>query len=245
MTPNPESRDLPAVEPLYGIVGDGRVATHFAHYFRLLGIPFRQWSRRSAGGSLDGCPVILLLVSDPVIDELAGRYPDTTLVHFSGSFSSAIAQGMHPLMSFGRELYSLAEYQRIPFVAEDPALFRRLFPRLANPCHAIRTEDKARYHALCAMAGNFTGFLWARLFREFPESLGIPAEAAVPYLERVCRNIAAAPTRPDSFLTGPIVRNDTQTVAKHLAALQGDPYRAVYEAFAGILLKPDTPRPPP
>lgn len=245
MTPNPEHRDLPAQEPLYGIVGDGRVATHFAHYFRLSGIPFRQWSRRSPGGNLDGCPIILLLVSDPVIDELAGRYPGRILVHFSGSFSSAAAHGMHPLMSFGRELYSQAEYPRIPFVAENPALFRRLFPRLANPCHGIRAEDKARYHALCAMAGNFTGFLWARLFQEFPATLGIPAEAAAPYLERVCRNIAAAPTRPDSFLTGPIARNDAQTVARHLAALQGDPYLAVYEAFAGILLKPDRPRPPP
>ena len=239
MTPNREARDLPHAEHPIGIVGDGRVATHFAHYFRLLGLPLRQWSRRAPAGTLADCPVILLLVSDPAIEEVAGRHPGKTCIHFSGSFTSAAVHGMHPLMSFGRELYTLAQYQRIPFVVEDPALFRSLFPQLVNPCYGIRLQDKARYHALCAMAGNFTGFLWARLFQEFPASLGIPAEAAIPYLEQVCRNIAAAPTQPERFLTGPIARNDAATVEKHLAALAGDDYRAIYEAFAHIHLRGD------
>jgi 2-dehydropantoate 2-reductase len=220
----------------YGIVGDGRVARHFAHYLGLLGLPCRQWSRRTPTADLDGCAVILLLVSDPAIEELAARYPGQTCVHFSGSFLSERVHGMHPLMSFGRELYALEDYQRIPFVAEDAELFRRLFPALPNPVHAIRREDKARYHALCAMAGNFTGFLWAKLFQDFPAALGIPAEAAIPYLEQVCRNIAATPTEPDRFLTGPIVRGDRAAVQKHLAALQGDAYRPIYEAFARALL---------
>ena len=224
----------------YGIVGDGRVARHFAHYFQLLGIPFRQWSRRSPGQTLDDCPVILLLVADPAVEELARGYGDRVCVHFSGSLLSDTVHGMHPLMSFGRELYGLELYRRVPFVVEDPALFWRLFPKLENPCYGIRREDKARYHALCAMAGNFTGFLWAKLFQEFPASLGIPPEAAIPYLEQVCRNIAAAPMRPESFLTGPIVRGDAAAVAKHLASLESDAYRAVYEAFARIRLGPGT-----
>src|ERR1700752_4818283 len=116
-----------AAELPLGIVGDGRVATHFAHYVGLAGIPFRQWSRRSPAESLASCRVILLLVSDPAIEELALRYPDRTRVHFSGSFWSPDVHGMHPLMSFGRELYSLADYQRIPFIVEDPELFRQLF----------------------------------------------------------------------------------------------------------------------
>jgi predicted short-subunit dehydrogenase-like oxidoreductase (DUF2520 family) len=220
----------------YGIVGDGRMASHFAHYLGLLGLPFRQWSRRAPQPGLDGCTVILLLVSDPAIEELAARHPGQTCVHFSGSFLSERVYGMHPLMSFGRELYGLDDYRRIAFVAEDAALFRRLFPALPNPVYAIRREDKARYHALCAMAGNFTGFLWAKLFHDFPATLGIPAAAAIPYLEQVCRNIAATPAEPERFLTGPIVRGDRAAVDKHLAALRGDAYQAVYAAFARALL---------
>jgi len=189
--------------------------------------------------------VILLLVSDPAIEEQAARYPGRTCIHCSGSLLSDTVHGMHPLMSFGRELYPRAAYERIPFVAEDADLFRRVFPALPNPVYAIRRADKARYHALCAMAGNFTGFLWAKLFQEFPATLGIPAEAAIPYLEQVCRNIAAAPTQPERFLTGPIVRGDRHAVEKHLEALGDEPYRAVYEAFARILLPPDKGRASP
>lgn len=221
----------------YGIAGDGRMATHFAHYLRLLGQPVRLWSRRQPGDDLGGCAVVLLLVSDPAIEPLADRFADRTCLHFSGSHLSERVHGMHPLMTFGRELYALPDYARIPFVAEDPALYRRVFPTLPNPVHAIRREDKARYHALCALAGNFTGFLWAKLLHDFPATLGIPAGAALPYLEQVCRNIAASPEQPERFLTGPIVRGDHATVDRHLAALEGDAYRAVYEVFARILMK--------
>ncbi len=229
----------------FGIVGDGRVATHFAHYFRLAGIPFRQWSRCFPAETLADCPVVLLLVSDPAIEQLARRHPDQTRVHFSGSFTSPDVHGMHPLMSFGRELYSLPEYERIPFVAEHPALFRRVFPRLANPCHGIRVEDKAAITRCAQWRATSPALSGPGCSEEFPATLGIPAEAAIPYLEQVCRNIAAAPRQPESFLTGPIVRNDVEAVAKHLAALAGDPYRAVYEAFAKIHLNPDKSRPLP
>jgi 2-dehydropantoate 2-reductase len=218
----------------YGILGDGRVARHFARYLTLLNLPFRQWSRAQAGSpqaALQDCQVILVLVSDPAVESLARLFPDQPRFHFSGSLVTAEADGAHPLMTFGPELYQLAEYQKIPFVVENPESFRRAFPTLPNPCFPIRLEDKARYHALCAMAGNFTLFLWAKLFQEFPEKFGIPSEAALPYLERVSRNLAADPTHAERFFTGPIARGDTKAIERHLDSLEGDPYQSVYEAF--------------
>jgi phosphoglycerate dehydrogenase-like enzyme len=38
--------------PEFGIVGSGRVARHFQHYFNLLGISVRAWSRREPGVSV-------------------------------------------------------------------------------------------------------------------------------------------------------------------------------------------------
>ncbi len=73
------------------------------------------------------------------------------------------------------------------------------------------------------MAGNFTGFLWAKLFEEFPATLGIPAEAAVPYLEQVCRNIAASPTDAASFMTGTIFRNDVAALEKNPSTSDDEP----------------------
>ena len=68
----------PATHPL-GIVGDGRVARHFHHYFTLLNLPVRTWSRRSAAISpveaLAACDTILVLIPDAAIEPFIAAWP--------------------------------------------------------------------------------------------------------------------------------------------------------------------------
>src|SRR5262245_49583021 len=160
----------------YGFVGDGRVSRHWRHYFGSLGIPWSLWSRRRArvAGSkgpatparaFANCPVILLAVSDDaiagVVDEFRSEgLGDRSFVHFSGGRTVPGAFGVHPLMGFGPRLYAPPFYRGIPVFAEATAehpdavaRFQALFPALPNPCYALRTEDKAAYHALCSLAG--------------------------------------------------------------------------------------------
>jgi predicted short-subunit dehydrogenase-like oxidoreductase (DUF2520 family) len=77
------------------------------------------------------------------------------------------------------------------------------------------------------MAGNFTTLLWQHAFAAFEERLGLPRSALQPYLEQVASNLV----RSASPLTGPLARGDHRTVDRHLAALEGDPFHAVYESF--------------
>lgn len=248
------------VKPI-GIVGDGRVARHFSHYFQLLGIPILRWSRRAANTLglpaaeifLQNCDVVLLLVSDPAIDEVAARFSTTpnttpTLFHFSGSWVAKLphVHGAHPLMTFGSELYGPESYRQIPFIIEEKALeiFRSVFPKLAHvhPLYTVPRDPlvKAKYHAYCSMAGSFSTLLWTKLFCELKTTFDIPAEAAVPFLEQLTRNLATLarenPTDSSRFLTGPIARGDHQAIQKHLDALGSDPYRAIYEAFVKLHL---------
>jgi phosphoglycerate dehydrogenase-like enzyme len=45
-------RQVPVLDATpIGIVGDGRLARHFLHYFSLLGLPVRAWSRRASAAS--------------------------------------------------------------------------------------------------------------------------------------------------------------------------------------------------
>ena len=39
----------------FGIVGDGRLARHLQHYFDLLGLPVRSWSRCARWASCSRC----------------------------------------------------------------------------------------------------------------------------------------------------------------------------------------------
>jgi hypothetical protein len=223
----------------YGIIGDGRAASHFARYLSLSKIPYRQWSRKASRATgetperaLRGCHTVLVLIKDSAIETFIRAHPALAarrFVHFSGSLATPLAAGLHPLASFGPRPFTLSEYRRIHFIAErgGPS-FGALFPRLKNPSCALAKELKPYYHALCVMSGNFSTLLWQKLFREFDRTLGIPRSAAAAYLECVCRNIGHD---PETALSGPLSRGDDETLRRGLAALSGDPMRSVFAAF--------------
>jgi len=219
-----------------GIVGDGRVASHVLHYLRLLDTPVRAWSRRAAVTSpvdtLASCETVLLLVRDGAIEPFVREWPalrDKRLVHFSGSVVTSSAQAAHPLMTFGRDLYELDTYRRIPFILDERTTpFHELLPSLPNPWFTIPARERPYYHALCVMAGNFSTILWLKLLGELQGRYGIPASAAHPYLEQMATNVRI---NPDAALTGPLPRGDMKTVAANLKALEGDAFSAVYAAF--------------
>jgi len=241
----PDSGPLP-----YGFVGEGRISRHWRHYFTSLGIPWKLWSRRlarpngkpglSARAALEACPVILLAVSDDAIAQVLGRLRaeglgDRRFVHFCGGRTFEGAFGAHPLMSFAEALYEPDFYRSIPvFLDQDTAHpdpvaeFRRLFPRLPNPCFPIRSDDKAHYHALCALAGGFTAVLWQEFFAAMAERFGAPREALAAYPRRIVENVVGAES---GALTGPVARGDTETIQSHLQALEGTRLANVYRAF--------------
>ena len=232
----------------FAILGGGRLARHMRHYFTLSGLPVSAWSRDGAAAfnthpiannlarlqaTLSPASHVLLLVSDQGIPELLQRYPflhEKTLVHCSGAQSIPGVAGAHPLMTFGHELYGLEQYQQVPFVVDQGHELRHLLPGLCNPYFPIRPEDKARYHALCVMAGNFSQILWQAASERF-SALGLPPETLHPYLQQVVRNFIA---NPYGALTGPLSRGDQHTIHRNLRSLDRDPLQDVYQAFVDL-----------
>lgn len=242
----PAEKSASARSP-YGFVGDGRLSRHWRHYFSSLGIPWKLWSRRLARAecvsphtALADCEVILLAVADdavqPVFDGLcAAGLGDRRFAHFCGGRSFAGIFGTHPLMSFGDTLYEPRFYRGIPVfagaAAADPdpvARFRELFPQLPNPCFPLKAEDKAYYHALCALAGGMTAVLWREFFASMASRFDVPREALAAYPRRILENVLAS---ADGALTGPVARGDTGTIQAHLDALDGSALGTVYRAF--------------
>lgn len=135
-------------------------------------------------------------------------------------------------MTFADELYDRATYQEIPFIleAEQGADFQEILPGLDNHHFRLPRADKDRYHALCVLSGNFTTLLWEHAFKEFSEKFNLPKDVLLPFLHQTALNLECS--RPDqSVLTGPLARNDTATIKRHLDALKDDPFREVYESF--------------
>jgi predicted short-subunit dehydrogenase-like oxidoreductase (DUF2520 family) len=229
----------------FAILGGGRLARHMRHYLSLLHLPHSCWARNPAAAlnthaladtaarlraTVEPASHVLLLVSDGAIAGLLKRYPvlqRRTLVHCSGALSVPGVAGAHPLMTFGEALYPLEQYRRIPFMVDSGHDFAALLPGLPNPHYEIPLEQKARYHALCVMAGNFSQVLWQSVSRRFDE-MGLPAATLQPYLRQVVDNFVRD---PDTALTGPLTRGDWQTVERNLQALGTDSLEPLYRAF--------------
>lgn len=217
------------------LVGGGRMARHLAHYLGLQGIPFRRWRRGDGAEALAerarGARTVVLLLSDGAIAPFAAEH-DAALgsaprVHFSGSLRVEGIQACHPLGSFGPVLHADDLYRRITFVCDPgPARFAELFPGLPNPHVVLDPALRPLYHALAVLSGNFSVLLW-RKAREGFQEMGVPEEAVVSYRETVLRTLLEA---GDEAVTGPLSRGDRETVAANLAALEGDPWGAVYRA---------------
>lgn len=221
--------------PHYIIIGNGRVARHFAHYLSLLDIPYQQWHRKSdlqLSDLVADDSIVLLLIGDAAIEQfirsnscLHGK----CCLHFSGSLVTDLAHGVHPLMTFGPEFYTLDQYQKIPWIIEETApSFETLFPQFLNPYFSIQKDKKAYYHALCVMSNNFTTLLWQKFFKVMEGEFDIPKQHLIPILQQSLKNIE---TDHEAALTGPLKRGDRETIKKNLEALSDDAFYDVYQSF--------------
>ncbi len=220
----------------YLIIGNGRLAKHFKHYFDLLGVNYLNWHRQT-GESLDLIlPVadkLLVLISDsqivPFIEDHSSMVKEDQIwIHCSGMLETELAESAHPLMTFSNELYSIDTYKSIPFItAKNRLSFIELFPELPNDSYSIESDNKLLYHTWAVMSGNFVSILWMEYFKVLKDKFGLPPKVAWPYLNQIKENIFND-TDP---LTGPISRGDFVTIEKHLEMLADDNFHKVYKAF--------------
>ena len=221
--------------PQYAVIGNGRVAKHLCYYFSELGIAYQQWHRQSPNPPetlIQNCSHILLAISDSTIEPFIKSYPavsEKVCIHFSGALSFPKAYSAHPLMTFNDALLTIDQYRVIPFILdEDSPDFKELFPALENPSFKIKKELKAYYHSLCVMANNFTTLLWQKFYTELKDTFSIPSEYAQTFAQQTFLNIL---DNPAMALTGPLLRNDKETIDKNIQALTNDSFQRVYQAF--------------
>ncbi|MBE9548155.1 MAG: DUF2520 domain-containing protein [Proteobacteria bacterium] len=228
----------------YTIIGGGRLARHFSHYFRLLGIPYTRWQRSPVKDTCDlkqavaEASHVLLLISDKAIPGFLAENQflyKKILIHCSGAHDFPSVAGVHPLMTFGESLYDLPAYTAIPMICEESInpdfQFSHLFPQLRNPVHIIPAGKKALYHAYCVCAGNFSQLLWQMSSDGLQSELGLPADVLQAYLQKNLENYCS---QGKAALTGPLVRGDKETIKANLAALENQPLETIYRQFSKL-----------
>jgi len=217
---------------MYLIIGAGKTARHFKHYFNLLQIPFLHWNRKEQtelqlSSLIEKSDRILLLIKDSAIEDFYKSHLSNLnkpVIHFSGAVHVQGLHALHPLMTFGPELHDQKFYESIGFVSFSQETLEHLLPGLKNHSVNLSPHLQGLYHAQCVLSGNVTTLLWQEFFRFLSEN-HIPKVFGQVYLEQITRN---ALQNTELALTGPFARKDQITISKNLESLKESPLEKIY-----------------
>lgn len=222
------------------LVGSGRLSRHLIYWNSLQKSPLQihPWNRQSHTAEnlqslIQKADLIWLAISDSALvsffEQNFSRI-QVPVVHFSGALHDQRMISAHPLMSFPEELMSADVYPKIHFALTGAESLQKVFPGFQNSFSLLDKKQKAFYHALCVVAGNFPQFLWNESLHEF-NKLNIPSAAVENYIQQITQNFLHL---KEKSLTGPLVRHDHITIEKNLNALEKSKLKKIYESFKGV-----------
>jgi predicted short-subunit dehydrogenase-like oxidoreductase (DUF2520 family) len=200
------------------IVGAGRLGTALADTLRTAGVQVAGPLRRGEAPPPQAS-VVLLCVPDHAIAEAAAALPPGPLVgHCSGAtdltvLGDHLAFSMHPLMTVPAQ--GCPDFAGVTCAVSGDPIGADLARQLGMRPIEIADADRPAYHAAAAMASNFLVTLENAAAR-LGATAGLSREDLLPLIRASVENWAEL--GPDA-LTGPIVRGDVETIAKHRLAL--------------------------
>ena len=193
----------------------------------------------------------LVAVSDDAIQrvvmQLVPAIPYAALVvHTSGAqpataVASFFPNGgvIYPLQSFAAVNGNVrpVNWEALPLCVSAPphgamARIAAFAATLSPIVQTLTDEQRAALHVAAVLVNNFTNHLYTMAQNILtPELLSF--DLLLPLITETASRLYAAP--PDALQTGPAVRGDTDTIARHLALLARSPatahYGEVYEWF--------------
>lgn len=183
----------------------------------------------------------LFAVSDDAINDVAGsiRLPGKLIAHTSGSVSKNVLKNIsdhfgvfYPLQSMRYETTYIPE---IPVLVDGSDHF--VISRLENIAGTISDsvfrsgdEERKKLHLAAVTVNNFTNHLFT-LASEYCRKESLDFQYLLPLIRETCTRIGRL--SPASVQTGPAMRNDWETVNKHLGMLQDSPaLKKIYELMS-------------
>lgn len=199
--------------------------------------------------------VLFLTVTDGMIKAVWNQIEDTDIrgkiiCHTSGALSSEVFSdiskrggfgfSIHPLFAVSDKYHSYKELSGSYFTIEGSKEkiedMKTLFESFGNTVCIISKEDKVKYHGAAAISSNLViGLigLSEQLLVECGFDKASAHNALVPIIKGNVEHIIN--DGYEKALTGPIERNDIETVKKHLAVLEGNS-RTAYQTVSRQVL---------
>jgi predicted short-subunit dehydrogenase-like oxidoreductase (DUF2520 family) len=222
------------------IVGKGNVAFHLYHELnKCEDLQVVQFDSRKQQ-SLENFDLAMIAVSDDAIAEVSRPIRSSLVIHTSGSTNMEVLQNstrkgvFYPLQSFSKE--KPIDFTKIPLCLEatndaDFGLLESLAEKLQSPSYRISSEQRQYMHIAAVFVNNFTNHMYQNAWNLFQEH-DIPFNILMPLIQETTEKIARL--NPAEAQTGPAIRNDQETIKKHVNLLpesQRELYKTITESI--------------
>ncbi len=186
----------------------------------------------------------IMAVSDDAIAGLAKQFPvqNALLVHTAGSIDHDILLGatervgtFYPLQSVRKENNTIPPLTILVDAANDndATLLYQLGVSIHAETAIVSYQDRLHYHLCAVMVSNFTNYLYT-LSESYLEAHQLSFKMLLPLIHEVTNRLEYS--NPYDVQTGPAVRNDVQTIEKHLALLSDFPQiKEVYALMTKLI----------
>lgn len=172
------------------------------------------------------------------------------ICHCSGSLSSdifydinnsgAYQYSIHPMYPFKDKLNSYKNLKSAYFSVEGHPqkldFICGIFEKLGNTVLRISKEDKGRYHLANVMVSNLVLSLielGVQTLTDCGVDKSLSKEALLPLIQSNIHNISTQSFK--DAITGPVVRDDAETLVKHMQSIDSD-YMELYKSLSLNLL---------
>jgi len=197
------------------VMGSGNVATHLSEALLNAGFSVLQlWKR---GEVLRDADVYFIAFSDDAIEEVSKLIPDGKLfAHTSGSVELARGGVFYPLQTFSKNLE--VDWATIPILIENSEILVDIAKKISNNVQLTTPEQRRQLHLSAVFACNFTNHLWT-VSEQLLAEKDLSFDLLKPLIYQTVRKIEGC--SPRDAQTGPAVRNDEKTIARHREMLVG------------------------
>jgi predicted short-subunit dehydrogenase-like oxidoreductase (DUF2520 family) len=196
----------------------------------------------------DSTDVIIVAVPDQRLKSVLGTLkcrPETLVAHTAGSIGIDVfpdqikRKGIfYPLQTFSKERKVV--FKDLPFLLESSdkqssAVLENLAECIGGKVHFVNTEHRRMLHLAAVFVCNFTNHMLTE-GKEVALKAGFPLEVLAPLIKETISK--AMDIGPENSQTGPAVRNDQNTIEKHLELLSFSPeLQRIYSEMTRSIIK--------
>ena len=245
------------------IIGSGNVATHLAlvlkeNFFYIHQIYSRNIENAKQLANLvnakyiskiteiEKVDLIIIAVSDDVINQIIENLEGNNIVHTSGSVSLNVFNNkytnfgvLYPLQTFNKK--NKIDVKTTPLLIEGnndkfEKKLVKIASKISNNISIVRSEERENIHLAAVFACNFSNHMYV-IANNILKKSNIDFSILIPLLKQNISKIDN--NNPLELQTGPAKRKDFKVIKKHINQIKDNEIKLIYQLITKSIIDTD------